>query len=669
MQADAYRRARKLLSSRREFIVARVLGFVQSLLLVALLGIIALFVAVMASRGEARFPASKVKQLPAGFASLTTGQEFQEGTQFLLFDHTGVFPLISGNLLSDNRVHRLGARVLDSITSFLPTLLNNMGALTTLLAMGAACIVLIALVEIWRRGVMAVVATEVATALRRQIHRQMYRLGQSSLPTEGVGPVINLWTREVNDVRDGVLADLDVTPRMHVLAAGLLVLALLVSPLLTVFLASLGLLVWLTARVLNRDTRQATEAALRDASVQLCLLHEDIGLLRTVRIYGVGDYDRQRFDEHLDRYQKADTRRIVTSGPLNPSTGLLYGAGLTIALGVLGYHVVVNDRISIATMLILLVSLAGLAHPISEWLRMSKLIRQANRSARGTFEFLERRPELHQNVGAQFLTALKEQIAFENVELESRSGRRLLEGVSVEIPAGTRTAIIGADDDEKLALVCLIPRLIDPRVGRVLIDGHDLRDVTLDSVRLQVSTVLQADLVFTDSVLANIGLGDPMNTLPRIIEAAKMTHAHYFIQDLPHGYDTTIGPLGHYLKPDEQFRIALARAFLHDPSILIVEEPSTPIDEDTRHFLDDTLSRMSIGRTLIVLPHRLSTLRASDHVIVLHNGRVDEAGSPHQLQNESKLFRHLLYIEFNELAGGEIEAGQMEHGEPVRKAT
>ncbi|MFI5454078.1 MAG: ABC transporter ATP-binding protein [Isosphaerales bacterium] len=668
MQADAYRRARKLLSSHREFLVARVLGFVQSLLLVALLSIIALFVAVMASRGEARFPASRVKDLPAGFRSLTTGREFEGGRQFILFDHTGVFPLISGNLLSNNPVHQLGARVLERITRFLPTLLNNMGALTTLLAMGAACIVLIALVAIWRRGVMALVATEVATALRRQIHRQMYRLGQSSLPTEGIGPVINLWTREVNDIRDGLLADVDITPRIHVLAAGLLVLAILVSPLLTVFLGSLGLLIWLTARVLNRETRQATEAALRDASVQLCLLHEDLGLLRIVRIYGVGDYDRQRFDEHLDRYEEADTRRIVTSGPLNPSTGLLYGAGLTIALGLLGFNVVVIDHISIATMLILLVSLAGLAHPIAEWLRMRKSIRQANRSARGIFEFLERRPELHQNVGAQFLNALKEQIAFENVELESRSGRRLLEGISVEVPAGTRTAIIGPDDDEKLALVCLIPRLIDPRAGRVLIDGHDLRDVTLDSVRLQVATVLQADLVFTDSVLANIGLGDPMKTLPRIIEAAKLAHAHYFIQDLPHGYDTTIGPLGHYLKPDEQFRIALARAYLHDPSILIVEEPNTPIDEDTKHFLDDTLSRMSMGRTLIVLPHRLATLRASDHVIVLHNGRVEEAGSPHQLQTEGKLFRHLLYVEFNEFAGGEIEAGQMDHGEPARKA-
>jgi ATP-binding cassette, subfamily B, bacterial len=664
MQADAYRRARQLMSSRRDFAIARALGLIQSLLIVTLLGVIALFVALLASRGEARFPSSKAKLLPYWALNRATGED----QRYQLFDDTGIFPLIADNLQSRNPIHHAGATMLSWTASRFAALRYNRSALMTLLALGSTCVLLIALVAIWRRRAVAAVATDVATSFRRQIHRQMYRLGQSSLPTEGVGPVINLWTREVNDIRDGLIADLDLIPRIYVLAAGLLVIALLVSPLLATFLASLGVLVWLVAQALNRDARQETETALRDASVQLCLLHEDLGLLRTVRTYGVGEYDRQRFDEHLDRYLKADKQRIVTSAPINPSAGLLYGAALTIALGLLGWNVVVNDQISIATMLILVVSLAGLAYPIAEWIRLGKAIRHANRSARGIFEFLERRPELHQNVGAHFLNALKEQITFDRVELESRSGRRLLESLSLEIPAGSRTAIMGQDEDAKLALVCLIPRLLDPRSGRVLIDGHDLREVTFESVRAQVATVLQADLVFTDSVLVNIGLGDSMNTLPRVIEAAKLAHAHHFIQDLPHGYDTTIGPLGHYLKPDEQFRIALARAYLHDPSILIVEEPKSPIDDDTKHFIDDTLSRLSIGRTLIVLAHRLSTFRSCDHVIVLQNGRIEESGTPEHVQAESKLLRHLLYTEFNEYAGGEIEAGQMNQTEPSRKA-
>ena len=390
--------------------------------------------AVRGGSGIARrgaFSVAPLGQLPAWVINRTTGEDARNS----VFEDTGVFPLIARSLLADNLLDRLGARALLGLTRVLPSLRSNLGALATLLGIGLACIILIAVVAIWRRKVMARAATQIAATIRRQIHRQMYRLGQSSLPTEGVGPVINLWTREVNDIRDGVMADLDATPRLHVLAGGLLIIALLVSPILTVFLASLGILVWLIARLLDRDARQANEIALRDASVQLCLLHEDLGLLRTVRVYGVGEYDRQRFDEHLERYEQADTRRIVTSMPLNPSTGLLYGAGAAIALGLLGYNVIVNQQITFASMLILLVSLAGLAFPVAEWLRMRKATRVANRSARGVFEFLERRPELHQNVGAH-LNALKDQITIENVELESRSGRRLLEGVSVEVPAG-----------------------------------------------------------------------------------------------------------------------------------------------------------------------------------------------------------------------------------------
>jgi ABC-type multidrug transport system fused ATPase/permease subunit len=656
MQADAFRRAQKLLNASGDPSLARVLGAVHSLLILAILGVICLFVVLMASRGEARFPRAQGDILPRWAVGLATAD-----TDFLRFKNTGIFPLVANNLTSSNPVHRLGARLVDAITAVLPPLRNDLGALTTLLAIGLLLLLALSLLTQWRRRVMARAVTDLATNLRHQIHRQMYRLGQSSLPTEGIGPVVNIWTREVNDIRDGLLADLDVTPRMHVLGIGLILIALIASPILTLFLGSLGLLVWLTARLLNRDARLAQDAALRDVSVQLCLLHEDLGLLRTVRVHGVENYDRQRFDEHLDRFRQADAARISTEPKLNPTTALVYGAALAVALGLLGYNVLIREQISIATMLVLIAALSGLAHPISEWLRMRRAVRQANRSAGGVFEFLERSPELHQNVGAHFQAALKNQIVLDNVTLASRSGKTLLDRVSVEIPAGGRTAIMGFDEDSKQALACLIPRLIDPQAGRVLIDGRDVRDVTLESIRAQVATVLQADLVFTDSVLVNIGMGDPINGLPRVIEAAKLAHAHHFVQDLPHGYDTIIGPLGHYLKPDEQYRIALARAYLHDPSIMIVEEPAVPIDEDTRHLLEDTISRLALGRTMILLPHSLATIRSCDQVILLHNGRIEDVGSPAQLQTESKLFRHLLYTEFNEYAGGPVEAGSLSH--------
>jgi ABC-type multidrug transport system fused ATPase/permease subunit len=290
---------------------------------------------------------------------------------------------------------------------------------------------------------------------------------------------------------------------------------------------------------------------------------------------------------------------------------------------------------------------------------LRRSLRQAGRAAAGIFDFLERRPEIQQAVAAQFLAPLHERISFENVSLESPSGRPLLTGASAEIPAKSRTAIVGLDEASKLAMVCLIPRLIDPKVGRVRMDGVDLRDITLESLRAQVATVLQTDLVFSDSVLANIGLGDESYGLPRIVEAAKVAHAHHFIQDLPDGYDTVIGPLGHYLRTDEQYRIALARAFLHDPSVVIIEEPLATLDDEVKQLIDDTIDRLAPGRTLIFLPHRLSTIRKCDQVLVLHNGRIEAAGAHRDIHSHNKLYRHIQYVEFNQFATGEIEAGQM----------
>jgi ATP-binding cassette subfamily B protein len=162
--------------------------------------------------------------------------------------------------------------------------------------------------------------------------------------------------------------------------------------------------------------------------------------------------------------------------------------------------------------------------------------------------------------------------------------------------------------------------------------------------------VLQNSLVFNDTVANNIGCGDPSFTLPQIIEAAKLAHAHQFIQRLPYGYETPIGELGHSLRPGEQFRIALARAILRDPSLFIIEEPAEHLDDDTKDLVDDTLDRVLPGKTVIYLPHRMSTLRECDKIYLLHNGRIVAAGEHRELVADSELYRHLYYLEFNPFA-------------------
>ena len=230
----------------------------------------------------------------------------------------------------------------------------------------------------------------------------------------------------------------------------------------------------------------------------------------------------------------------------------------------------------------------------------------------------------------------------------------LLEEVSLTIPAGKRIGLVGADDLEKHALVYLIPRLLDPTTGEIRIDQHNLRWVTLDSLRAQIAIVLQHNLVFHDTVANNIGCGDPAYTLPQIIEAAKMAHAHHFIQKLPKGYETPIGELGHSLTISEQFRIALARAILRDPALLIIEEPDAALTRTPRR-CSTTPGRACLpGRTAIFLPHRIST-----HPLLRH--AVSAAQGPRRrLRHSQGVARSKPAVPPSALSGIQRDGGQTE---------
>jgi ATP-binding cassette subfamily B protein len=295
-------------------------------------------------------------------------------------------------------------------------------------------------------------------------------------------------------------------------------------------------------------------------------------------------------------------------------------------------------------------ALVSLYWPLERYLDARRLVRRGREGAVQLFKFLDRRGDVGQVVGAEFLQPLAKQIEFDGVSLrEPGSGRMLLEDVTLSIPAGQRIGIVGPEELEKHALVYLIPRLLDPTAGEIRVDDHNLRWVTLDSLRAQIATVLQHNLVFHDTVANNIGCGDPAFTLPQIIEAAKVAHAHQFIQKLPQGYETPIGELGHSLSASQQFLIALARAILRDPALIVIEEPESALDDDTKSLIDDTLTRFLPGRTAIFLPHRISTIRSCDTLYLLHKGRIEASGVHKELLSSNPLYRHLHYMEFNEM--------------------
>jgi ATP-binding cassette subfamily B protein len=507
-----------------------------------------------------------------------------------------------------------------------------------------------ALLSYANREAAARASVEASTRLRRAVYHHTFRLGTLAFRALGPTEAVTIFTRHIEAVHDALFTRLTTFVREPVKFVLLLAFALVVQFWLALAFLLFAVIVWLVGGQATAYFRRQSRLATHQASERLTIMRESLMMMRLVKCYIMEQFNQARVERQLSRYAHVSLVRYrgeALSRPLLVFLAFLCALVLLFVAGV----IVLHGQTAVPSVVVLATALVCLYGPVDRWLEARRLVRRGREAAANVFKFLERRGEVGQVVGAEFLPPLAKQIEFDNVSLrEPGSGRMLLEEVTLTIPAGQRIGLVGSDDLEKHALVYLIPRLLDPTSGEIRIDQHNLRWVTLDSLRAQTGIVLSHNLVFHDSVANNIGCGDSAYTLPQIIEAAKVAHAHHFIQKLPQGYETPIGELGHQLSVSEQFRIALARAILRDPALLVIEEPEAALDEDTKSLLDDTLTRVLPGRTAIFLPHRISTLRSCDRVHLLHKGRIVATGTHKELLGHNQLYRHLHYIEFSEMA-------------------
>lgn len=522
--------------------------------------------------------------------------------------------------------------------------------LTGLLLLALVIALLRALLTFLMRDMAAQASTEAAMRLRRAVYHHTFRLGTLAFRALGPSEAVTIFTRHVEAIHEALYTRLTVSLREPVKFGLLLAFALFVHPWLALACLLFAILVWFVGGQAAAYFRRRGRAAANRAAEQLTLIRESLMLMRLVKVYMMELFNQARVERLLARYGRAQMTRFRGEAVYRPLLTFLGLVAALVLLYVAGL-IVLHGQLGAASTATLATAMVSLYWPVESWLGTRKTIRRGREASVALFKFLERPGEVGQVVGAEFLPPLSQGIEFDNVNLrEPGSTRLLLQDVSLTIPAGQRVGLIGPEDLEKHALVYLIPRLLDPTSGEVRIDQHNLRWVTLDSLRNQIGMVLQNDLVFHDTVANNIGCGDQAYTLPQIIEAAKIAHAHHFIQKLPQGYETPIGELGHPLNISQKFRIALARAILRDPALVIIEEPEQALDDDTKALLDDTFARFLPGRTVIFLPHRISTIRSCDKLFLLHNGRIEAEGDHRELLSHNPLYRHLHYIEFNEMA-------------------
>lgn len=486
-------------------------------------------------------------------------------------------------------------------------------------------------------------ALDAMTRLRRALFFHTYRLGSLAVRTAGPGESAMLVTRKVDQVGEALDASFTAPFRHPITFFLLLAFILLVNFWVATSFLLLSLLVWLIGGQVAAFFRREVRIGSRDAERSTALLQEGVGLLRLVKCFQMESFVQNRMERHLAETSRANWRRMrgdALAQPLLISVSLLAG----LALLYLAARSVLAGEFTVAGLTVMAVALVSLVGPVAGGLAAARKLRRGRVAAADIFEYLDRKGEAAEAADAEFLPPLTSRIEFRNVSLtEPGTGRQLLDSVSFAIPAGAKVAVVGPDPAEKHALVYLLPRFLDPTSGEIRVEDRNIRWVTHESLRAQVAVVMADDLVFSDTVANNIGCGDPQFNLPQIIEAAKLAHAHQFSERLPSGYETPIGPLGTSLKPGEQFRIALARALLRDPAVLVIEEPASA-DEDTLALLDDTLERIRHGRTIVFLANRVSTLRAVDRVFMLKNGKLEASGQHKDLWQTSGPYRRLQLV-------------------------
>lgn len=496
----------------------------------------------------------------------------------------------------------------------------------------------------------ATATLDAATRLRRAIYHQSYRLGTLALRDGAADETAEIFAGSVEQVHDGLYSRVTHLFFQPLSLALLAVFALALNPWVALACLLFGAVVVLVGGYLAARFRDRARGDGRRAANQLGLLRESLASMRLVKSNLMELFNQSRVERQLADYSVATFSRFRNDSLFAPLLVFLATVSIAMALFLAGWAVL-SGTTGPARMIVLAAVLAAMYRPISGIFEQRRVLKKARAAAVGIFEFLDRPGEVGQVVGAEFLAGVTRGIEFRGVSLrEPGTGRLLLKDVNLKIKPGQRVAIVGPDEAEKRAIVYLLLRFLDANTGEVRIDDKSLKWLTLESLRAQIGGVMMDSLVFSDTVAHNIGCGEASVTMPQIIECAKLAHVHQFVQKLPHGYETPIGDMGIKLRRSEQFRIALARATLKDPSVFVIEEPEEPFDDATKSLIDDTLARVLPGKTVIYLAHRISTIRSCDMVYLIHRGQVEAAGEHRELIARSDLYKHLHYMEFNEFA-------------------
>ena len=471
-----------------------------------------------------------------------------------------------------------------------------------------------------------------------------------------------LVSRSISDINmiQSLLSFIPMTIGSALLFVVSIIIMLALSPLLTVVALAVAPALWIIALRSRRKLFPASWHAQQQSGEVAAIVDESVGGVRVVKGFGQEEQELERMEDASSGLYSSRVRMARLMARFNPALQAVPTLGQVGVLA-LGGWLAIHGSISLGTFLAFSTYLAQMSGPVRMLTALVTIGQEARASVIRVMEVIDSRPVITDKPGAPALPADAAGIEFDDVRFGYVPSEPVLRGLSLRVNPGETVAVVGTSGSGKSTISLLLPRFYDVSGGAVRVGGHDVRDVTQDSLRAAIGLVMEESFLFSDTVRSNIAYGRPDATDEQILAAARAAEAEEFITELPQGYDTVVGEQGLTLSGGQRQRVALARALITDPRLLLLDDATSAVDPRLEAEIHATLSRVMRGRTTLLIAHRRSTLHLADRIAVLDNGRVADVGTHDELTGRCPLYRLLLSGPGDDVEG--VDAGELAYYE------
>ncbi|WP_149096485.1 ABC transporter ATP-binding protein [Paenibacillus terrae] len=490
-----------------------------------------------------------------------------------------------------------------------------------------------------------IIGQRVIYDLREDLFKHIQKLSFNFFDKRPAGSVLVRVTNDINSLQDlftngavNVLIDC-------VQLTGIIVILLLINwKLGLAVIVTVPIMFLISTKLRVRIRRAWQEVRMKNSRIN-SHLNESIQGIRVTQAYTQEQENMAYFDNMNSSSKRSWDKASAMNQVFGPLIDITGGLG-TLVLFWFGAHLIQTDQLTVGLLVAFANYVGNFWDPINRLGQMYNQLLVAMASSERIFEFMDEQPNIANKPGAKDLPSIRGDIHFEEVVFEYEKGRQALKGINLSVEAGQSIALVGHTGSGKSTIINLLSRFYDITSGRLTIDGHDVRDVTVESLRSQISIVLQDTFIFSGTIRDNIRFGRLDATDEEIEAAAKAVNAHEFIVHLPGGYETEVEERGGMLSMGQRQLLSFARALLANPRILILDEATASIDTETELKIQEALQVLLDGRTSFMVAHRLSTIRNADHIVVLDHGQIQESGNHEQLMKKHGIYRGLVEAQF-----------------------